>query len=332
MIKRILTIIKRDLKSSTRDAMMLYVILAPLLIVLLLKTFIPSVNSASFQFATLESDLELTEFLDDYGKVETFENVEDITDRIEKSDDIGGIIKSDDRYDIILEGNEEGEIYDIYKNILMEYEGIGEDIPITFIRSDIGWEISQVALIGAISLIMLAMVLGGMVTGFNIVEEKQMKTMRAIKVSPVSNIEFIIAKGIPGLIIPLLQSICILLILGFTDINWLMAVVLITTSSFISLIVGFLVGIVNDDPLSALASLKVIFLPISATIIGALMLSEKLQILLYWMPFYWQYVGISEIISKTATWPGILLYSAIILGMTALVYWALHKKLKRSFS
>jgi len=332
MIKRIITVIKRDLISNMRDAMILYIILAPLLIALLLNTFIPSANSASFQFAALEEDTKLVRHLSDYGKVEAFSSVEDMKSRIEKSDDIGGIIRENGKYSIIFEGNEAEGIDTAYDNILLSFEYADTEIPVSFRVTEIGWEISQVALIGSISLIMLCMVLGGMLSGLNIVEERQMKTMGAIKVSPLTNAEFIIAKGIPGLVIPLLQSILILIILGLTQINWGMAVVIITASSFISLIIGFLVGILNDDPLTAAASLKVVMLPISVTIVGAILLSDKLQFLLYWSPFYWQYVGISEIITKTASWSGILLYSGIIIGMTGLVYGILHNRLKRSFS
>lgn len=331
MIYRIFTIIKRDVKSGFRDAIILYILLSPILVALLLRAFIPSVNSATLQLATLENSM-MIEHLEQYGSVETFDSIGSLQKRVNATDDIVGIIAGDSSsYEIILEGNESAGTVDTVESLLLAYEGYGE-LPVTAVVSDIGWEISSIASIGAVSLILLATLLGGMISGMNIVEERQMRTINAIRVSPANTMEFLIAKCSLGIIIPIIQAILTFWILGLTDINWGMAVVISIFSSLIGLIVGVLLGVINDDPLAAAGGLKIMMLPMSATIVGALLLPPKLLPLLYWCPYYWTYAGVTEIIYKTATWTNIMMYCGAIVAITVVVFALLRKRIKAGLS
>jgi fluoroquinolone transport system ATP-binding protein len=63
-------------------------------------------------------------------------------------------------------------------------------------------------------------------------------------------------------------------------------------------------------------------------IAGAELLSDKWQILLYWIPFYWAYKGNDAVLTQTATWPQIGLYAGIILAISVVVYFLLAPKIK----
>lgn len=327
MIKRILQIIKRDLKSGMRDAMIIYIVAAPILIALLMRLFIPSVNSASMQFAVLEEDHHLYEHLRQYGKVENFENIDELQDRIKNVDDVVGIVGDQGSFRVILEGTESKGVKGAVENILLVMNDTS-DLPLDVSITDIGWEISLVGSVSAVSLILLATLLGGMLSGLNIVEERQMKTINAVRVSPVNTMEFLIAKCTPGIIIPIFQSLLTFAILGFTDINWMMAVIICIASSLIGLIVGVLLGVINTDPLTAVAGLKVMMLPMSATILGALLLPDKWMPVLYWIPYYWTYQGVMDIIYKTSTWSSLIFNSGMIVILTIVVFFFLRKRIQ----
>ena len=331
-MKRIWNVLKRDVKSNVRDAMALMIIVFPIVITFLLKAFIPAANTASLQFAVLKDDTKLTTFMEQYGEVETFDTLDALNTRVEKTDDITGIVEDDGVFQVIMEGNEPDNLKDTTENILMAYTGASDAVPVDIEVTRLGWQVSLTALIGGISMIMMSCILGGMLSGLNIVEERQMKTMRAIKVSPLTTGEFVVAKSIPGVLVPIVQAICILLILGLTDINWWMTIVITVASSLIGLIFGILIGVLNDDPITATASIKTSFLPMTAAILGALLLPKGWLFTVYWLPFYWTYRGFSEIILKTATWGDILLYSGIILGITVLVYGMLARRIKRGLA
>lgn len=331
-MKRMWNVLKRDMRSNLRDAMAVWIMLVPIVITLLLKLFIPAANTASLQFAVLKSDEKLASYMEQYGEVETFDSLDALNARVERTDDITGIVEEDGSFQIIMEGNETEGIRDTAESILMAYTGVSDPVPVDVEVSRLGWQVSLTALIGGITMIMMASLLGAMLSGLNIVEERQMKTMKAIKVSPLTTSEFVIAKSTPGIVIPLIQSILILLILGLTDINWWMAIVITVASSLIGLIIGIMIGVMNEDALTAISSIKVMLLPMTASILGALLLPQNWLPVLYWSPFYWTYRGFSEIILKSAAWGDILLYCGIILGITVLVYALLVRKIKRGLA
>ena len=124
-MKRVLSIFKRDVKSGTREFLLLYIILAPILIAIGLRFFIPSVNAISFQFALDEQiNSEVVEIFEKYGKVETLEGRIAIEDRVNKVDDIIGITRNiEGKFVIILEGNEKENSKYIAHQILNKLEG-----------------------------------------------------------------------------------------------------------------------------------------------------------------------------------------------------------------
>lgn len=160
------------------------------------------------------------------------------------------------------------------------------DLPLEIRFDSIGWSISPLAQYGAISLIIMTTILGGMMIAFNIVEEKQSGTISAVNVSPAGKFEFVAGKSILGFIIPVIQSMGVMLIFKFTGVNLLMLAVIVFCSALVGVILGFVIGIIANDQISAVSSMKLTFLPVTASILGAILLSSKWLPVLYWSPFY----------------------------------------------
>lgn len=81
--------------------------------------------------------------------------------------------------------------------------------------------------------------------------------------------------------------------------------------------------------MNAAANIKVMFLPVAAAIIAIEILSDKWQVLFYWVPFYWSYKGNDAILTQTATWPQVLGYSLIVLALSAVVFVKLVPKIRK---
>ncbi len=97
-------------------------------------------------------------------------------------------------------------------------------------------------------------------------------------------------------------------------------------------VVGFLQGLSSEDVMEAAGSVKLLFLPIAGSIAGYEFLADKWQWTMYWSPFYWAYKANILILSKTADWGTVLLSTAMVIGLSLIVYFAALPKLRKGLS
>lgn len=332
-MRRMLAIFKRDISSSTRDFLIVYMIIAPILLAVGLKFFIPSAASASLQFALNEKlGSEVVEEFEKYGRVETYSSEEEIKDRVSKIDDIAGIsINDEGNFKIILEGNEAHDTKEIPRKIIRNIVS-NEAMDVNYVIKDIGIQMSPIAWIGGISLIITAITMGGILIGLNIIEEKESKTIKALNVSPMSRLEFILGKSFIGIIIPIVDVFIILWILNMLDVNLYMILVMTLVSSIIGVIVGFLIGVTSPNQIAGIANMKLLFLVVGMSIIGAILIPQSKHFFLYWAPTYWAFMGLKGIILKTMTWARLGVYIIWILGLTALIFLLLKKRIRKGLA
>lgn len=331
-MKRILSIFSRDVKSSTREFLLLYIIIVPLLIAFGLRFFIPSVNAISFQFA-LDKKLDnaVFELFENYGKVEALEGKSAIINRVNKADDIVGITqKEDGSFVAIFEGNEKESSRYIARQIIRKLQGSEQDAVIRF--SDIGIKISSVAVYGTSSAILMAIILSGMVIGLNIIEEKESGTISALSATPMRRMEFFAGKSLIGFVLPVIETFIILWILGMQDVNQGMMLMMTVACSLVAVILGFLVGVLSSNQIAGIANMKFLLLLVSASYIGAIVLPRELQPFLYWSPLYWATVGLNAVITKSATWAQIYWYALWIIGITSFIFFIFKKRIAKGLT
>lgn len=330
MIKKIWNIFKRDLKVNKRNFLSLYLIVFPIIIAIGINIFAPGIEDTTVNLALLKGENESQiNFLKDFANIETFKTKEDIEKRVRERDNIIGIIPDGNDYYIIPEGDEPQELIDFTKtlNSLYELDVNIEDTNVELI--DLGKEVPPLKQTLVNGVLLLIAVLGGMLISFNIVEEKTDKTISAINVTPTTRNQFILGKSIVGISLVMFGSLSVVLITGFTDINYLQLLVMILIGSIISLLLGFIQGINNSDVMSAAASIKILFLPLIGSVLAIELLSDKWQKFFYWIPFYWSYKGNKLVLSGTGNWSQILIYSFIVLIISIGVYLAIYKKIRK---
>lgn len=83
-------------------------------------------------------------------------------------------------------------------------------------------------------------VLGGMLIGMNIVEEKVDQTVAALNVTPTSRGTFVLGKSLIGVIFAIFGSFALVLLTGFRDISFGQLTVSILGITLISVMVGFI--------------------------------------------------------------------------------------------
>ena len=331
MIWKILMIFKRDLKVSVRNFITIYIIVVPIIFAVIINVFSPGINDTTVEIVILEGEnREQEEFFKQFANIELLDSIENIEDRVKKRDNIIGVLpRKNDEYFILTQGNEPDYVVDYVKNL------------VSFDHYDIGFEDSQAEIIDYGRVIpplkklmvniavMFTSILGGMIIALNIVEEKTENTISAINVSPVSRMGFIAGKSMIGVFIPVVGTFLMLFITGFRDINYLHVLLMITTSCIISILIGFIEGINNDDVMNAAGNMKLLFLPLFGSVAGAELLADKWQPLFYWIPFYWTYKGNNLILSDSGTFLDIIKYSGIVLGISIIVFILLAPKIRK---
>lgn len=330
MIKKIWAIFMRDLKVNMRDFISLYIIMVPLLFGIVINIFTPGINDTTVNLALLKGENpDQISYFKDFAKVELFDDVDDIKERVEKRDNIVGIIPKEDGYYIMTQGNEPDSVVE-YAKMLNAFYQLGVKIEDTSAEIiEFGRDVPPLKKTLVNGSMLFISVLGGMLIALNIIEEKVDRTISAINLTPITRKSYILGKSIIGLLFSIFGSVAMLLITGFRDINLLQILVLIFVSSLLSMLVGFVQGINNDDVISAAGSMKLLFLPLIVSVVAIEILSDKWQKFFYWSPFYWAYKGNDLVLSQNASWQQILLYSAIVFSICAVVYVFLAPRIRK---
>lgn len=330
MLRRIWIIFIRDMKVNMREFVTLYILIIPLIMAVGINFISPSINDTSVNLALIDGENpRQAAYFDDFAHVLLFDDEQEVEDRIKSRDDVVGILSKDNGYYIMTQGNESELTVEYAKLLNVLYES---DIQLEDARSEIiefGRTVPPLKKRLVNMLLILISMLGGMFVAMNMLDEKLDRTVSAINVTPTSRKTFILGKGFTGMFVAVFASIACLLITGFYDINLGQAALVIFSSTILSLLVGFLQGLNSNDIMEAGGSVKLLFLPIAGSIAGYEFLSGKWQIFFYWSPFYWAYRANDMILSKTGTWPNLMLYVGIIIVICGVVYAMLAPKIAR---
>jgi ABC-2 type transport system permease protein len=331
MINKIFFIFQRDLKTSVRNFITLYILVVPVIFAIMINVFSPGINDTTVEIVMLQDEnQEQSEYFKEFAKVESLQFIEDIEDRVRKRDNIIAVIPdANDEYFILTQGNEPDYIVDYVRNLItFDHYDIGMEDSIAEIV-DYGRDIPPLKKTMVNTAIIFTSILGGMIIALNIVEEKNDNTISAINLSPVSRMEFIAGKSLIGVVVPVIGTFLILIITGFRSINYFYAFLMVGTSCIISVLIGFIEGINNDDVMNAAGNMKLLFLPLFGSIAAQELLADKWQILFYWIPFYWTYKGNNLILSNSGSWMDIIKYSGIVVGISMVVFLILAPKIRK---
>ncbi|MFC1929969.1 ABC transporter permease, partial [Chloroflexota bacterium] len=310
-----------------------YIMVIPMILAVGITLFAPGLNDTTVKLAMLKSDdIEHIEYMEQFSKVELFSSVDELEKRVEKRDDIVAIAPTGHSYEIILQGNESEilEEYAVQLNTLYELGATKEETTAQLIS--FGRTVPPLKTMLVVMLISMTTMLAGMLIALSIVEEKAENTINALNVTPISQTGFVIGKSLLGGGAALLGIIGAVLITGFYDINWFMIALVGLTSMILSLVIGFLQGLSSADVIEAAGSVKLLFLPIAGSIAVYEFLADKWHWTVYWSPFYWAYKANILILSKTADWGTVLLSTAMVIGLSLIVYLVALPKIRKGLS
>lgn len=288
MIKRIKNIIQKDIVSARRDNIILYTLLAPIIISIIMTLVVPTVETATVSFA-VESSLDnaAASQIGNYGEVETFANRKQIINRVEAYDDAIGVVETGNGLEIILEGNEAGEVAEIAYSILnhITREGPETDFSYSYLEQTP----SLIKEYTAIMVILMIIMVSGVMAGFNIIDEKESGAIRALAVTPLRLYQYMISRAVIVLLLSLILSlICTAILLG-TSFSYIKLIIGTIFSSSLGVLLGTAIGAAADNQIKGIALFKAIAFPFTLIPVASIFIPEKFHPLLYPFPNYWAY-------------------------------------------
>lgn len=287
MIKRILNFMQQDLSNAVRDNLVVWIMIAPLLLSVAAKFFLPSLEDIRVRFALAEDlDPQIAQRISSYGVIESFESREDVEERVRGSDDVIGVVSGNDGLTAILEGNEqEGE--EFAQIVLSAAQIEGQYAAFERVVSS---ERSLITQYGAIIMILFGVMLGTLVSGMNMVHDKETGAIKALGVTPLSLAEYTVARGLFGFLLSLILVVGSTLILLGGAVNYALLVVGFLASFGIGIVYGYGIGGFADTQVQAMAIVKIVGWVFISIPILSIFVPRGWHFLFYILPNYWMFI------------------------------------------
>lgn len=327
-MRKILNLVRQNFKLALRDNLLLYMIGFVLVGSIAIRVFLPSIDNIEMSFVVnKEAAQDIGEQLENYGKIEIYDTIQEVEERVLRMDDAPGIAKVGDEYRVILEGNEmeaiaelPGYIIDVIKSgegeSFIKYESLGKSSSFTkhFIT---------------IIFIIAAIIIGGMVMGFSIIEEKETRVGRAYAISPLKFQEYIISKSLITGVLGLILGVVSTAILLGNGVDYGPLIVGIIFSIGFALIFGFIIGGYADNLMTGIAIMKSLFFILMGIPIVAVFVPDKFQWVMYPFPNYWSFRVFKSIIIDKGTWLEVFKFGSFSVFLTVIMFLVMRSSLKK---
>jgi ABC-2 type transport system permease protein len=300
MFRQILTILRRDLISTSRDAILLYITLVPIVLSFGVRFLLPSVGQASIQVAVTEEDGgALAAAFAPYAEVDVVRDRDELEQRVLAYDDTVGILPAGDGYTLVLEGNESHDARVLPEMVLRRLAGGSDYAPAieTVGEARVPYR-AWVAAFIALSVTYMASI----IMGLQLIEDKESGMMQALGVTPLRQQTYILARSLYVFLLAQIVVFGSLLAMGATALAVLPLAATTLAGALGAVLLGFALGAISSNQLSGIANLKFGFLLVLVPAIASLFLSPEWQRALYWLPPYWTFAAFKAILVDGAGW------------------------------
>ncbi len=320
MIQKLFSIVRRDVGIARKDPLALWVFLSPILLAVVVRLVSPGISDTTVNLA-IQSDVpqEYIAAVGDFASVSVYDSLDDITDRVLARDEVIGVVNGEDGTLALIAQGDESESSLALAQLLNALYAL-DTLNVTTLESRLsfvsfGEQTPALTRSLSLSVLLLCTIISAMMIALGLVDEKNDHTIRAANVTPMPQGMYMLGKSIIGVLMLFVISIISLLILGLTDINFAQMMVLLVAVGLISILIAFVIGLASSDFIEAAGSIKALMIPAMAGILVPELLAEKWHFTVYWNPFYWAYIGMTDVLNKTATWGVVGAYTAIIIGI-----------------
>lgn len=313
---RIYALFRRDLLSTTKDFILLYALVAPILMALGFRLFLPAVGQVSVNaVVTGEMEPVLVERLNSYMNVEVLSSRAALDRRVLAFDDAVGIVADGKGgFLLVTEGNEAHDSVVLPQMVLTKLAGGGE---FTYTEEAVrGAETPYREIVGAF-LALGAAFIASIVMGFHIIEDKESRMMAALGVSPLTRREYIATRSITALFLSVILVFGSLWSMGLTAFDHLQMLVITVVTGLLAILLGFLIGALSPNQIAGVANVKFGVILVMIPAIMVLLVPAKYHLALWWVPSFWAFVSVRDVLTTGLSWPALtpLLLGNLLSGL-----------------
>jgi len=271
IMKKILSMLKIDIKLITRNPIVLYMVISPALLAFAFLAVLGNMGQGTMSFVVGKNvSAEVIANIEKIGNVEIVADEAEVVQRVEGFDSIAGVVNEDGAYKIVLEGNEGADFSKQAKMLISRT--VSNDIS-NFTSEKIASRGNVMIEVTAVLLLLLALFVSSVVSGFNIISERESMVIRAIGISPVNLSTFIGARTLIALLLGLGNIVLCGLIMGRSS-NVLAFIAAAICSVAVTALIAIGLGCTADNQVAAIASIKLIMpaclvLPVSSYFVPA---------------------------------------------------------------
>ena len=348
-MKQMLQLFVFDLKSSMKSFMGGYIIIVPMVILIILSTFLPSVESTSATVAVVAEganavEQELIEALDAFADVKKYDTIEDMERKLRGTGSAEGLYwdpKTGQYVSVVERTRESNTVFSAAARVVRQYTYM-KDNPAapTITRYSYGVpeeladrsKTSPVATVGGAIFFTFMVIICGFLIGMSIITDKEMGTIQAIRISPANKADYFIGKSIFPFLVLAVYTIIALLILKLSHVNILQTYVFMIVSYSVTILFGLIMGAIGNNENEAIGYGKLLSMVVMLAILGATLLPDRWHWVVWWSPVYWIYDLLEEIFTESATWGSLLWKSAVTVGISGIFSVLLRKKIAKGLS
>ena len=341
MIRRLVTLLRQDLTNSLRDSVLVYVAVAPVILAVVVRLFLPSFEQSALTVTALQdTDPEIVRELEAYFLVEVVRDREGLEGRVSRPDDVAGVLvgqgpPEQDALTLVLEGNERAETREAYQAVmeavLERLEGGGGETSVRFQAVSLGGGRSYLRESAAVLLIMTAALLGGMVVGFNMVDDRHTRAVQALAVSPLPLRDYLVSRAVYSLLQGLLLGLATSMILLGLRIPYARLVLALLASAPVAVIVGFVTALMADNQIAAIGSVKIVMPAYLLVPFASIFVPLRWQWVFFPFPNYWMFLSFRSLFVDTPQAVGFGAAAALAAGSGLALNVLLLPRLRRVF-
>ena len=317
----------REFKLIFRNGISIFMAAAPAILALVFLLVFGAVNQTTVKLAMDNSlDAAMIGRLERVAELERFDDTAGMEARVRATDAVAGVTMQNGTVTLVLEGNEGQNMIDSVQKLV----GLAVNAPeggAAYRSETVEAKGGMAYTLSMISMLLMALFIGGATVGLSIVDERESGVIRAASVSPMRLCAYVASKLLPALILGLSGICAAALIIGKADLlpRYLL---LALSSALVSGMMTFAIGAFANNQIAAIGVLKIL-IPVSMILpVSAMFVPEQWQFFYYVLPMYWQYRALNAVLTGASLlWPA-LLTLLVSVPWFALSVWYFAKKTK----